>query len=172
MDGILLIPESLWPISLPMPTYQLQVKQGTGSVAGLREDRRNVAKAVYPLHYGAFSSHGPTYDSTFANLTKGGVRQSSLSDSKSDLGRIKSNLSGFATEFWTNSPKSRVGEDTFEMYLWPKRGPFKRAPVYRECDVHLVYRSGYVVVAFSITQYTAIGQVAFQSGFFCTPLED
>ena len=47
-----------------------QVKQGTGSVAGLREDRRNVAKAVYPLHYGAFSSHGPTYDSTFANLTK------------------------------------------------------------------------------------------------------
>ena len=49
---------------------QFQVKQGTGSIAGLREDRRNVAKAVYPLHYGAFSSHGPTYDSTFANLTK------------------------------------------------------------------------------------------------------
>ena len=47
-----------------------KVKQGTGSIAGLREDRRNVAKAVYPLHYGAFSSHGPTYDSTFANLTK------------------------------------------------------------------------------------------------------
>ena len=46
------------------------MKQGTGSIAGLREDRRNVAKAVYPLHYGAFSSHGPTYDSTFANLTK------------------------------------------------------------------------------------------------------
>ena len=37
---------------------------------GFREDRRNVSKAVYPLYYGAYSSHGPTYDSTFANLTK------------------------------------------------------------------------------------------------------
>ncbi len=25
---------------------------------------------VHPLYYGAFSSHGPCYDSTFANLTK------------------------------------------------------------------------------------------------------
>ena len=37
---------------------------------GFREDRRNVAKTVNPLYYGAFSSHGPCYDSTFANLTK------------------------------------------------------------------------------------------------------
>jgi len=47
-----------------------KVKQGTGSIQGFREDRRNVSKAVYPLYYGAYSSHGPTYDSTFANLTK------------------------------------------------------------------------------------------------------
>merc|ERR1712061_122175 len=47
-----------------------KVKQGTGSIQGFREDRRNVSKAVYPLYYGAYSSHGPTYDSTFAILTK------------------------------------------------------------------------------------------------------
>jgi bromodomain-containing protein 7/9 len=47
-----------------------KVKQGTGSIQGFREDRRNLAKAIHPLYYGAFSSHGPSYDSTFANLTK------------------------------------------------------------------------------------------------------
>ena len=47
-----------------------KVKQGTGSIQGFREDRRNMAKAHYPLYYGAYSSHGPSYDSTFANLTK------------------------------------------------------------------------------------------------------
>ena len=46
------------------------MKQGTGSITGFQEDRRNVSKTVHPLYYGAFSSHGPTYDSTFANLTK------------------------------------------------------------------------------------------------------
>ncbi|QQP35313.1 Uncharacterized protein FKW44_023493, partial [Caligus rogercresseyi] len=47
-----------------------KVKQGTGAIQGYKEDRNNVAKAVYPLYYGAFSSHGPSYDSTFANLTQ------------------------------------------------------------------------------------------------------
>ena len=47
-----------------------KVKQGTSTIAGFREDRRNTCKGVYPLNYGAYSSHGPTYDSTFANLTK------------------------------------------------------------------------------------------------------
>ncbi len=27
-------------------------------------------KPVHPIHYNAFSTHGPSYDSTFANLTK------------------------------------------------------------------------------------------------------
>ena len=47
-----------------------KVKQGTGSMQGFREDRRNIAKAIHPLYYGAYSTHGPSYDSTFANLTK------------------------------------------------------------------------------------------------------
>ena len=47
-----------------------KVKNGTSCLVGFKEDRRNSAKAVHPLYYGAFSSHGPTHDSTFANLTK------------------------------------------------------------------------------------------------------
>eukprot|EP00095_Tigriopus_kingsejongensis_P007659 snap_masked-scaffold116_size340332-processed-gene-2.16 protein:Tk07659 transcript:snap_masked-scaffold116_size340332-processed-gene-2.16-mRNA-1 annotation:"bromodomain-containing protein 7 isoform x3" len=47
-----------------------KVKQGSGAIQGFREDRRNMAKAIHPLYYGSFSSHGPSYDSTFANLTK------------------------------------------------------------------------------------------------------
>ena len=47
-----------------------KVKQGTGTMQGFREDRRNISKNIHPLYYGAFSSHGPSYDSTFANLTK------------------------------------------------------------------------------------------------------
>ena len=31
-----------------------RVKQGTGSIQGHREDRRNLCKAVYPLYYGAY----------------------------------------------------------------------------------------------------------------------
>ena len=47
-----------------------KVKQGTGSIQGAREDRRNLGKAIHPLYYGAYATHGPSYDSTFANLTK------------------------------------------------------------------------------------------------------
>jgi len=47
-----------------------KVKNGTSALTGFKEDRRNQAKAIHPLYYGAFSSHGPTHDSTFANLTK------------------------------------------------------------------------------------------------------
>ena len=47
-----------------------KVKNGTSGLMGYKEDRRNAAKAVHPLYYGAYSSHGPTHDSTFANLTK------------------------------------------------------------------------------------------------------
>ena len=33
-------------------------------------DRRKMVKAIHPLYYGAFSSHGPSHDSRFATLTK------------------------------------------------------------------------------------------------------
>ncbi|XP_014218424.1 bromodomain-containing protein 7 [Copidosoma floridanum] len=47
-----------------------KVHHGTGALAGFREDRRNMSKPVKPLYYGAFGSYAPSYDSTFANLTK------------------------------------------------------------------------------------------------------
>lgn len=47
-----------------------RVKNGASALAGFKEDRRNGIKAFNPIYYGAFSSYGPAYDSTFANLTK------------------------------------------------------------------------------------------------------
>ncbi|XP_050524286.1 bromodomain-containing protein 7 [Daktulosphaira vitifoliae] len=47
-----------------------KLSHGVGSLTGFREDRRNMVKTVKPLYYGAFGSYAPTYDSTFANITK------------------------------------------------------------------------------------------------------
>jgi len=50
--------------------YLGKVRYGAASIQGFKEDRRNQAKPMYPIFYpGGYSSHGPTYDSTFANLT-------------------------------------------------------------------------------------------------------
>lgn len=56
------------PISLG--NYSGKISEGTGQLQGFREDRRNIAKPVKPLYYGAFGSYAPSYDSAFANLTK------------------------------------------------------------------------------------------------------
>lgn len=56
------------PVSLGQLIGKLS--HGTGSLAGFREDRRNMSKPAKPLYYGAFGSYAPSYDSTFANLTK------------------------------------------------------------------------------------------------------
>jgi bromodomain-containing protein 7/9 len=56
------------PVSLGQLIGKLS--HGTGALAGFREDRRNMSKPVKPLYYGAFGSYAPSYDSTFANLTK------------------------------------------------------------------------------------------------------
>lgn len=47
-----------------------RVRTGTSSLSSFREDRRNLAKPMHPIYYGGYSSHGPTHDSTFANLTE------------------------------------------------------------------------------------------------------
>lgn len=47
-----------------------KLTEGTSQLQGFREDRRNIAKPVKPLYYGAFGSYAPSYDSAFANLTK------------------------------------------------------------------------------------------------------
>lgn len=56
------------PVLLGQLTGKLT--EGTGQMQGFREDRRNLAKPIKPLHYGAFGSYAPSYDSAFANLTK------------------------------------------------------------------------------------------------------
>ncbi|XP_043502871.1 bromodomain-containing protein 7 isoform X1 [Polistes fuscatus] len=56
------------PVSLGQLIGKLN--HGTGALAGFREDRRNMSKPVKSLYYGPFGSYAPSYDSTFANLTK------------------------------------------------------------------------------------------------------
>ncbi|XP_052748871.1 bromodomain-containing protein 7-like isoform X3 [Galleria mellonella] len=55
---------------LTLGRYIGKLTQGTGSLHTPREDRRNLAKGVKPLNYGPFSSYAPSYDGTFATLTK------------------------------------------------------------------------------------------------------
>ncbi|GBP38139.1 Bromodomain-containing protein 7 [Eumeta japonica] len=50
--------------------YIGRLAHGTGTLHIPREDRRNMVKGVKPLNYGPFSSYAPSYDSTFATLTK------------------------------------------------------------------------------------------------------
>lgn len=56
------------PVSLGVLTGK--ISEGSGSLQGFREDRRNVVKPVKPLYYGAFGTYAPSFDSTFANLSK------------------------------------------------------------------------------------------------------
>ncbi|XP_055588974.1 bromodomain-containing protein 7-like [Uranotaenia lowii] len=55
-------------VSLEAFTGKLQY--GTAQLQGFREDRRNFAKVIKPLTYGAFSSFAPVFDSRFSNLSK------------------------------------------------------------------------------------------------------
>ena len=67
-DGVIPGTERDRPVSLG--ALLGRVRAGTATLASFREDRRNVAKPMYPIYYGGYSSHGPTHDSTFANLTE------------------------------------------------------------------------------------------------------
>uniref|UniRef100_A0A8D8IIV7 Bromodomain-containing protein 7 n=1 Tax=Culex pipiens TaxID=7175 RepID=A0A8D8IIV7_CULPI len=66
IDGENNAPEKV--VSLEAFTGKLQY--GTAQLQGFREDRRNYAKTIKPLNYGAFSSFAPTFDSRFSNLSK------------------------------------------------------------------------------------------------------
>ncbi|ENN80435.1 hypothetical protein YQE_03139, partial [Dendroctonus ponderosae] len=54
----------------PLGSVVGRLADGTAHLQGFREDRRNTARAVKPLYYGAFGSYAPSHDSAFANLTK------------------------------------------------------------------------------------------------------
>lgn len=67
-EGVIPGTEKDRPVTLG--TFLGKIRNGSASLTGFKEDRRNSAKPMHPIYYpGAYSSHGPTYDSTFANLT-------------------------------------------------------------------------------------------------------
>lgn len=47
-----------------------KLTSGSGSLMGVREDKRNRVSHVTYLNYGAFSSYAPVYDSASANISK------------------------------------------------------------------------------------------------------
>ncbi|KAK2853539.1 hypothetical protein Q5P01_006200 [Channa striata] len=56
------------PVKLGMMSNRLQ--SGVNTLQGFREDKRNRMTPVSYVNYGPFSSYAPTYDSSFANISK------------------------------------------------------------------------------------------------------
>ncbi|XP_028931376.1 bromodomain-containing protein 7 isoform X2 [Ornithorhynchus anatinus] len=56
------------PVKLGMTAGRLQ--SGVNTLQGFKEDKRNKVTPVLYLNYGPFSSYAPSYDSTFANISK------------------------------------------------------------------------------------------------------
>ncbi|XP_020481770.1 bromodomain-containing protein 7 [Labrus bergylta] len=56
------------PVKLGMMSNRLQ--SGMNSLQGFREDKRNRITPVSYVNYGPFTSYAPTYDSSFANVSK------------------------------------------------------------------------------------------------------
>ncbi|XP_030753771.1 bromodomain-containing protein 7 [Sitophilus oryzae] len=54
----------------PLGSLVGRLSDGSAHLQGFREDRRNTARPVKSLYYGAFGSYAPSHDSAFANLTK------------------------------------------------------------------------------------------------------
>uniref|UniRef100_A0A8C7ZWL8 Bromodomain containing 7 n=1 Tax=Oryzias sinensis TaxID=183150 RepID=A0A8C7ZWL8_9TELE len=56
------------PVKLGMMSHRLQ--NGVNCLQSFREDKRNRINPVSYLNYGPFTSYAPTYDSSFANVSK------------------------------------------------------------------------------------------------------
>lgn len=56
------------PVKLGMMSNRLQ--SGVNCLQGFREDKRNRITPVSYMNYGPFTSYAPTYDSSFANISK------------------------------------------------------------------------------------------------------
>ena len=94
-------------------------KQMTGRVSKYNFDSLVEEAAVLPRKYGFAPKSSDMFPNEEARKKareaqfdaidthkQGWVHQSSLSDLKSDLNRISSNLTAFSTKFWANLPKS------------------------------------------------------------------
>jgi bromodomain-containing protein 7/9 len=53
---------------VPLGVTVGKLAQGTGSIQGFKEERKNQTKIGKSLYYGPFTSHAPAYDSYFATL--------------------------------------------------------------------------------------------------------
>ncbi|XP_028812359.1 bromodomain-containing protein 7 isoform X2 [Denticeps clupeoides] len=112
------------PVKLGMMSGRLQT--GINILQGFKEDKRNRALPVTYLNYGPFSSYAPTYDSSFANISKEDSdliysfygEESSLqgSDSVADfLSKSEENMTRLADRFLdtlTNGEHSKQLKDT------------------------------------------------------------
>ncbi|XP_026234881.1 bromodomain-containing protein 7 isoform X2 [Anabas testudineus] len=56
------------PVKLGLMSNRLQ--SGVNTLQGFREDKRNRTTPVCYMNYGPFTSYAPTYDSSFANISK------------------------------------------------------------------------------------------------------
>nr|XP_055061906.1 bromodomain-containing protein 7 isoform X2 [Misgurnus anguillicaudatus] len=56
------------PVKLGMMGGRLQT--GINTLQGFKEDKRNMVTPVTYINYGPYSSYAPTYDSSFANISK------------------------------------------------------------------------------------------------------
>uniref|UniRef100_A0A671WKJ0 Bromodomain containing 7 n=1 Tax=Sparus aurata TaxID=8175 RepID=A0A671WKJ0_SPAAU len=85
------------PVKLGMMSNRLQ--SGVNTLQGFREDKRNRVTQVSYINYGPFTSYAPTYDSSFANISKeeSDLIYSSYGDESSPRG------SDSLTEFLANS---------------------------------------------------------------------
>ncbi|XP_072527717.1 bromodomain-containing protein 7 [Salminus brasiliensis] len=92
------------PVKLGMMGGRLQA--GVNTLQGFKEDKRNRVTPVTYMNYGPFSSYAPTYDSSFANISKedsdliycfyGEESESSIADflakSEEHMNRLADNL--------------------------------------------------------------------------------
>uniref|UniRef100_A0A669CED9 Bromodomain containing 7 n=1 Tax=Oreochromis niloticus TaxID=8128 RepID=A0A669CED9_ORENI len=117
------------PVKLGMMSNRLQ--SGVNTLQGFREDKRNRITPVSYMNYGPFTSYAPTYDSSFANISKEDSDliysfygdESSLqgSDSLSEfLAKSEEYVYKLADNFLdavTNGEHSRILKDTEQVRL-------------------------------------------------------
>ncbi|KAM4602737.1 bromodomain-containing protein 7 [Polymixia lowei] len=113
------------PVKLGMMSNRLQ--SGVNTLQGFREDKRNRITPVSYMNYGPFTSYAPTYDSSFANISKEDSdliyslygEESSLQGSESSVSEFLANseeytykLADNLLDAVTNGEHSKTLQDT------------------------------------------------------------
>ncbi|CAI5646096.1 unnamed protein product [Oreochromis niloticus] len=110
------------PVKLGMMSNRLQ--SGVNTLQGFREDKRNRITPVSYMNYGPFTSYAPTYDSSFANISKedSDLIYSFYGDESSLQGsdRYEQRVRGRTRALWLlRKPSARHSSlITFQMFLF------------------------------------------------------